>query len=178
MKRTVLMALLCAITAAAQSYTKEGELVLPKDYRSWVFLASSIAMNYPELGPPRGDPAFDNVFVNPKAHQAYLKTGSWPDKTILLLEVRQSGSQPNLDSNARFQAGVIGIEAHVKDLSHGGWMFYAIRLDTGTGKPLDKTEKCYSCHEKNAAVDTTFVQYYPTLIDAAKQHGTYKAAAE
>ena len=28
---------------------------------------------------------------------------------------------------------------------------------------------CYSCHEQHGAVDTTFVQFYPTLIDAAKQ---------
>jgi hypothetical protein len=37
----------------------------------------------------------------------------------------------------------------------------------------------YSCHDKNGAVDTTFVQFYPTLIDLAKQKGTlnliYKA---
>ena len=38
---------------------------------------------------------------------------------------------------------------------------------------------CYSCHEQHGAVDTTFVQFYPTLIELAKQKGTlspsYKA---
>jgi hypothetical protein len=37
---------------------------------------------------------------------------------------------------------------------------------------------CYSCHEKNGAVDTTFVQYYPTLIEAANTKGTYKKTGE
>ena len=32
-------------------------------------------------------------------------------------------------------------------------------------------KNCYSCHEQNGAVDTTFVQFYPTLIDAAKKIG-------
>lgn len=27
---------------------------------------------------------------------------------------------------------------------------------------------------EDAANDTTFVQFYPTLIETAKQHGTYK----
>ena len=33
---------------------------------------------------------------------------------------------------------------------------------------------CYSCHERNAATDTTFVQFYPPLIEAAKARGTYR----
>jgi hypothetical protein len=31
---------------------------------------------------------------------------------------------------------------------------------------------CYSCHEQHAAVDTTFVQFYPTLLEIAKKKGT------
>lgn len=31
---------------------------------------------------------------------------------------------------------------------------------------------CYSCHEQHAAVDTTFVQFYPTLLEIAKQKKT------
>ena len=33
---------------------------------------------------------FDNVFVNPASYQAFLKTGTWPDKTELVLEVRNA----------------------------------------------------------------------------------------
>ena len=73
---------------------------------------------------------------------------------------------------------VLGLEVHVKDASHGGWTFYFIPKDAPSGKPFARTANCYSCHEKNAAVDTTFVQYYPTLIDAAKKYGTYKKTAE
>ena len=35
---------------------------------------------------------------------------------------------------------------------------------------------CYSCHEQHGAVDTTFVQFYPTLINLAQQKGTLSDA--
>ncbi|HTA43603.1 MAG TPA: cytochrome P460 family protein [Bryobacteraceae bacterium] len=178
MKHACCLALILAAAATAQTYTKNGEMLLPKDYRSWDFLTSSLGLNYPEEGPPKGEPPFGNVFVNPKARQAYLKTGVWPDKTVLVLEVRKAQGRPGLDKNQRFQTNVQAIEAHVKDSSRGGWMFYAFPNGSANGKPIEKTAQCYSCHEKNAAVDTTFVQYYPTLIDTAKQHGTYKDVGE
>jgi len=36
--------------------------------------------------------------------------------------------------------------------------------------------ECYSCHAQHTAVDTTFVQFYPTLIEIAKKKGTLSAA--
>ena len=35
---------------------------------------------------------------------------------------------------------------------------------------------CYSCHAEHAAVDTTFVQFYPTLLPIAKGKGTLSPA--
>jgi acyl carrier protein phosphodiesterase len=34
---------------------------------------------------------------------------------------------------------------------------------------------CYSCHAQHGAVDTTFVQFYPTLLPIAKAKGTLSA---
>jgi len=34
---------------------------------------------------------------------------------------------------------------------------------------------CYSCHAEHAAVDTTFVQFYPTLLPIAQKRGTLSA---
>jgi hypothetical protein len=38
------------------------------------------------------------------------------------------------------------------------------------------TAECYSCHEQHAAVDNTFVQFYPTLLPIAESKGTLSAA--
>lgn len=35
---------------------------------------------------------------------------------------------------------------------------------------------CYSCHAAHGAVDTTFVQFYPTLLPIAKSKGTLSSA--
>jgi hypothetical protein len=176
MTKLLALALLFSFTGAAQQYTKNGELMLPKDYRQWVYLASGLGMSYSNA--PIADPNFENVFVNPAAYKAFMRTGTWPDKTMLMLEVRVSGTHPS-NKDGRFQAGIFGYEVHVKDASRGGWQFYPIRKDAQvSGKPFPKSATCFACHEKNGATDTTFVQFYPTLIDTAKKMGTYKEVAD
>jgi hypothetical protein len=153
----------------AQKYTPDGKLQLPADYREWIYLSAGIGMDYSKE--PSAHPQIDNVFVNPEAYRAFLKTGSWPDKTVFVKENRMSGDDP-LSKGGKFQQDVESRELHVKDASHGGWVFYVFGKDQ-TAKPFDKQQICVDCHTKNGATETTFVQYYPTLIDAAKQHGTY-----
>jgi hypothetical protein len=175
MKRVVLLALAFAGTGAAQQYTKDGELILPKDFRSWVFLSSGLGMTYTNGTNPH--PTFDNVFVNPGALKDFLKTGWWPDKTVLIKENRASASHAS-NKEGSFQTDVVSEEAHVKDSSRGGWAFYVFRKDAQTGKALPVSVGCVACHERNGATDTTFVQFYPTLIQAAKKAGNYKDSGD
>ena len=172
-----LAAVLLAQTGAQIQYAKDGSLVLPKDYREWVFLSSGIGMAYTSAGPTE-NPAFENVFVNRDAYRSFLKTGTWPDKTAMILEIRGSDSKVSINRNGRVQTAITAIEAHVKDASRGGWAFYGFHDGGTVGKPFPKTADCFTCHELSGAVDSTFVQFYPTLIDVAKQHGTYKQGAE
>lgn len=44
------------------------------------------------------------------------------------------------------------------------------------GTALSTTASCYTCHREHAAVDTTFVQFYPTLFPIARDKGTLSAA--
>jgi len=37
------------------------------------------------------------------------------------------------------------------------------------------TAACYSCHAAQGAADTTFVQFYPTLLPIANSKGTLSA---
>jgi hypothetical protein len=175
--RTVIALALCLASAGlAQQYTKDGELLLPKDYRQWIFLSSGIGMTY--SGGSSKDPAFENVFVNPEAYQAFLKTGTWPDKTVLVLEIRKSESRVSINKDGRVQTSVAATEVHVKDAARGGWAFYGFGDSPEKGKLFPKTADCYSCHAKNGATDTTFVQFYPTLIETAKKKGSFKETGE
>jgi len=142
-------------------------MVLPKDYREWTYLSSGLGMTYGN-GEMSKEPKFDNVFVNTAAYRSFLKTGTWPDKTVLILEVRASDSKGSINRNGFFQSKIASIEAHVKDNARGGWGFYGFSNGATEAALLPKTQSCYSCHEKNGAVDTTFVQFYPTLNRVTK----------
>jgi hypothetical protein len=157
-------------------YTKGGGLIFPSDYRDWTFLTSGLGMTYGPAGTAdaAGNPNFDNVFANQASYRWFLKTRTWPDKTVLILEVRGSDSKVSINQGGHIQTKVVSVEAHVKDAARGGWAFYAFEPGASEASLIPKTRSCYSCHEQHGAVDTTFVQFYPTLSDAAMQHGTIK----
>ena len=153
-----------------------SSLMLPADYREWVFLSSGLGMTYGPLAAhaPDDAPKFDNVFVSPAPYRAFLKTGEWPDKTMFMLEVRASQSKGSINNGGHFQTGVVGLEAEVKD--NGQWTFYSFDENRNEGKALPRTASCYACHAANGAVDNTFVQFYPTLAPVAQAKGTYKSS--
>ena len=107
-----------------------------------------------------------------------MQTGTWPDQTALVLEIRGSETEGSINKGGRFQtAQVRAVELHVKDSRlPGGWGFFNFRNGATSAKPMEgeAVKRCVECHDKNAAVDTTFVQFYPTLIDVARQKGTMR----
>src|SRR5436190_20312384 len=118
MRYVITLALCLAATGMAQQYTKDGELLLPKDYRQWIFLSSGIGMTYSDTAST--NPAFENVFVNPEAYKGFLKTGTWPDKTLMVLEIRKSESRVSITKDGRVQTSGANMEVHVKDAAPGG----------------------------------------------------------
>jgi hypothetical protein len=162
-------------TSSSQTptYTADGRLMFPANYREWVYLTSGIDMSYSPNGMANHS-MFDNVFVSPDSYKAFLQTGTWPDKTMLVLEVREAGSKASINKSGHYQmSDVMGREVHVKDEARfqGKWAFFGFD-DAATAKQVPKEAACYSCHDQHAAVDTTFVQFYPTLIEIAKKKGT------
>lgn len=159
-------------------YTADGNLRFPTQYREWVYLTSGVDMSYsPNMS--MGHSMFDNVFVNPEAYKAFVQTGTWPDKTMLVLEARVAASKGSINKTGHYQTGeIMGREVHVKDTARfagtANWAFFNGE-DGATGKLLPKEMECYSCHEQHGAVDTTFVQFYPTLLEIAKKKNTLSA---
>ncbi|HEY5328877.1 MAG TPA: cytochrome P460 family protein [Acidobacteriaceae bacterium] len=158
------------------SYTADGQMNFPENYRQWVYLTSGLGMSYSTSAPDH--PMFDNVFVNPTAYKAFLSTGTWPDKTVLVLEIRGADSKVSIDHHGQSQTPeVMGLEVHVRDEKlPGKWGFFEFDPGAKTGKIVPRPASCYTCHEAHGAVDTTFVQFYPTLIGLAKEKKTLSAA--
>ena len=163
--------------ADAPRFGADNELARPDNYREWIYLSSGIGMSYNAAANSAGpaNPPFDNVFVTPSAYRSFLQTGVWPEKTMFVLELRASGSEASINRQGRFQQQVLGIEVEVKDSRFPGkWAFYEFGRAAATAKPMPTTAACYSCHSQNGAVDNTFVQFYPTLAEIARQKGTFK----
>ena len=159
--------------AYTPTYTAAGDLVPPLDYRQWVYLTTGFNMSYLPK-PSGGMDMFDNVFVNPEAYRAFQETGTWPDKTVIVLEGRGATSKGSINTSGHYQSGgVMGLEVHIRDEKRfpGKWAFFDVESETKatlipTGAP------CYTCHQDHAAVDTTFVQFYPTLLPIAQKKNT------
>jgi hypothetical protein len=165
--------------SAGPTYTADGELIRPTDFREWMFVTSGLGMTYnqPAAGQPARTPNFTNVYVNPSAYRAFTKTGQWPDQTMFILEIRASSSEGSINKGGHFQSNLVIIEASVKDEARfpGKWAYFDFGRDMKTQvAALPRTERCYACHTDNGAVDNTFVQFYPTLLEVATKMGTVK----
>ena len=183
--KKMLVPFVAALILAAQStspealqFTPNGQLILPKDYREWVYLSSGLGMTYgPAAQAAQGDPMFDNVFVNRTAYMAFVESGRWPDKTILILEIRRAAGKGSINNGGHYQADTLSVEAAVKDESRfpQKWAYFGFgQGDKAT--PLPASSGCNSCHSQNAAVENTFVQFYPTLLEIATRKGTLNPA--
>ena len=161
------------------SYDNGGNFILPSNYRQWTFLSAGIDMTYgPTAAVNTGHSVFDNVFVNPDAYRYFLATGTWPDKTLMIAEARSAETNVSINRGGHSQGGVTGVEIHLKDVSRfpsDKWAFFDVKT-SGVGTLMPTTADCYSCHREHAAVDTTFVQFYPTLLQVAVEKGTLSPA--
>lgn len=164
-------------------YNGGGQLVRLLDYREWVYVTSGLGMTYGPEQPSAGQQQrFDNVFVNRESYRRFLDTGTWPDKSIFILEQRSAENHVSINNAGHTQGGLIALEAAVKDTTRfpeTTWGYFSFDgrsglLDAAT--PLPTTAACYTCHKNNTAVEQTFVQFYPTLFEVARRFGTIKPA--
>jgi len=159
-------------------YTSDNKLVRPADYREWIFLSSGLGMNYNlQAG---GHEMFTNVFVPQWAYQEFMKSGKWPDKTIFVVEERGATSKGSINKTGHYQTTeLMGIGVEVKDETRFSdkWAYFNFDEESKTAEANPKNA-CWNCHEQHAAVEHSFVQFYPTLKPIARKFGTYKESAE
>lgn len=158
-------------------YMSDHQLLRPQNYREWVFLSSGLGMNYSPIA--GGHEMFTNVFVPQWAYQEFLKSGKWPDRTIFVVEERGADSKGSINKLGHYQTDLMGLGVEVKDASHfpETWAYFNFGDNDKSARANPKAA-CFQCHESHAAVEHSFVQFYPTLKPVAKKFGTYKQARE
>jgi hypothetical protein len=186
-----------ASLAAAQSnagqtivpkYTPGGQLLAPVGYETWVFVGSNLGLAYQQASPARAGvesngpraPQFHNVYINPEAYAQFLRTGEFPDPTILVMDrFAAADKEPRgIVSNGVFNGDRRGFEVAVKNLSRPdgrttAWAYYDFTDASDPTKsraaaPAFPDEACESCHRQHASKDNVWVQFYPVLRSALK----------
>ena|ERR1700733_6197357 len=156
-------------------YNAKGNLLRPADYRDWEFLSAGYGMNYGAA--PGTRELFTNVFVQRWAYQEFLKWGKWPEQSVFVIDERDAESRGSINKTGHFQTDLMSLIVEVKDSAQNSdeWIYYDFESDAKTAQAMPK-DACWSCHERHAVVEHTFVQFYPTLKAVAKKFGTYNEA--
>jgi hypothetical protein len=157
-------------------FTADGKLMRPEGYRRWVYVSSGYGMSYSQKADDSMQ-MFTNVFALPASYDYYLEHGNWPDKTMFVLELYGSTSQGSINKHGQYQTGFMGLDVEVKDEKRfpDKWAYFGFDASEKTASAQTPSKNdCWNCHEANAAVEHSFVQFYPELLKVAKEKGTIK----
>ena len=164
---------------SAAVFSSDGKLELPTGFRKWVFLGSPLTPNGLNGG-KAGFPEYHNVYVEEKNLDAYLKTGTFPEGTVLVKELTRvldptfpDGSRTEPSGRGYFNGAYNGIDMTVKDSKRfantNGWGFFTFGHHPQPYNPTaaeSPVTVCAGCHIANVAnTDMTWVQFYPQLRD-------------
>lgn len=138
---------------AAHPKFNSNELLLPSNYRTWVVLSPSS----PGMPAHQHKHVANKLYVEPTAFEHFSKTGKWPNKTVIVLELTSKRTGAVADSS------VMGLEAAVKDDADlpEAWSYYGIVFDRPQAKgALAKAEKMCDCEQ---SLDSILAMAFPTL---------------
>jgi len=160
-------------------FDSDGKMKLPTGYRAWVFVGAPLTPNGLNNG-KANFPEYHNVYVEKKNVDAYLKTGEFPEGTVIVKELTlvldpefPDGSRKEPSGRGYFNGAFNGIDVSVKDSKRfagtNGWGYFTFGHHP---LPYDKTAaekpvtECAGCHLANvASTDMTWIQFYPLLRD-------------
>jgi cytochrome P460 len=149
------------------TFDATGALRRPEGYREWVLAGATLGLSYEEGGKATGRQEFHHVYLRPESYDAYVRTGRFPDGTMLVLEHFEATEQVAPARRGLSEGRRTGLSAAVKDARlSDGWGYFSFEDGSRpTARPRPR-ETCFECHRQHAAVDNVFVQFYPVLRDA------------
>jgi hypothetical protein len=183
-----------AIAQAQQSsvvFNADGAVQVPTGFRKWVFVGAPLTpeglndgkynCNADGMNCTKSNfPEYHHVYIEQKNVDAYLKTGDFPEGTVIVKELTRV-LNPTLPDSSRkepsgrgyFNGVYNGIDMSIKDSKRfaktNGWGFFTFGHHP---MPYEKTSaerpvaECAGCHIANvAATDMTYIQFYPLLRD-------------
>lgn len=160
-------------------FEPDGKMKLPTGYRAWVFVGAPLTPNGLNNG-KANFPEYHHVYVERQNVDAYLKTGSFPEGTVIVKELTRvldptfpDGSRTEPSGRGYFNGEYNGIDVTVKDSKRfaqtNGWGFFTFGhhpLPYAQTAAERSVAECAGCHIANVAqTDMTWIQFYPLLRD-------------
>ena len=162
-------------------FDSQGKLKLPDPtvFRKWVFIGAPLTPNGLNNG-KANFPEYHHVYVEEKNIDAYLKTGTFPEGTILVKELTlvlkptfPDGSRKEPSGRGYFNGEFNGIDVSVKDSGRfsktNGWGYFTFGhhpLPYDAWAEEKSANECAGCHQTYVAkTDMTWIQFYPILKD-------------
>jgi Cytochrome P460 len=170
---------------SAAVFTSDGKLQIPKGFRRWVFVGAPLTPNGLNGG-KANFPEFHNVYIQAQNVEAYMKTGQFPEGTVIVKELTRllnptfpDGSRNEASGRGFFNGEFNGIDLTVKDSKRfaktNGWGFFSFghHPEPYEATPEEKpVSECAGCHMANVAkTDMTWVQFYPLLLGRTGSNG-------
>jgi len=150
---------------------KEGNISLPKDFRK---VMSHLGSWYVPAGDASG---FHDVYAQQADITKYRKTGSFPDGTILIKELRASNSADYSTGNNVSYANKTIKQwfVMIKDTKNrfsnnknwgNGWGWALFKTDKpDVNVSTDYQKDCLGCHFPAKDTDWVYIEGYPTLTN-------------
>src|SRR3954467_8297609 len=183
-----------AVAQAQQSsvvFNADGTVQLPTGFRKWVFVGAPLTPEGLNNGKfncnaegknctKSNFPEYHHVYIEQKNVDAYMKTGDFPEGTVIVKELTRvrdpefpDGSRKEPSGRGYFNGAYNGIDMSIKDSKRfaktNGWGFFTYGHHP---LPYEKTSaerpaaECAGCHIANVAdTDMTYIQFYPMLRD-------------
>jgi len=137
-------------------------LLRPAAYREWIFIGSSTSKDGER-------DLFQNIYMSPTAYREYVRTGRFPEGTVMVREGAASEAKRIGTLDGAYEKEFVSLQVSVKDSSRfdGGWGFYEFTGGEGQfaakASVQEENSRCVSCHRDRAAEDHVFTQFYPVL---------------
>jgi hypothetical protein len=156
------LGLLCAAAVGFVPFAAESadDLRLPASFRNWYHVNTMVI--------DKGSPLFEamggmhNVYVNSTGETALKNGKSYPDKTVLLVDLHEFTVADGSYLEGPRKAAAIILKDRKKHASTGGWGFQAWAGGDPT-KPLvtDPAIQCFECHQSKKGQDYVYSSYVP-----------------
>jgi hypothetical protein len=176
---------------SAVVFNADGTVQVPTGFRKWVFVGAPLTPEGLNNGKYNCNaagtnctksnfPEYHHVYIEQKNVDAYLKTGEFPEGTVIVKELTRvlnptfpDSSRTEPSGRGYFNGAYNGIDMSIKDSKRfaktNGWGFFTFGHHplpynpTSAERPVTE---CAGCHIANVAkTDMTWVQFYPLLRD-------------